>query len=115
MDADELTFKYAQENQPWTIEYAERNQYPAGKFRSPFMVNHCVLHITKALGKIARVLEEVDHSNDGPVPLDDGVVVIVNATADIVSSCLKICSIYGYSMAATLMMRVKEKNGVGYR
>jgi hypothetical protein len=114
MKPEELTFDHAQKNQPWAIEYAEREKYRAGSFRSPFMINHCVLHITKALGKIARVLEEVDHSNDSPVPLDENVEVIVLAAADIVSSCLKICSVYGYSMAHVLMRRVKEKNGTGY-
>lgn len=114
MNHEELTFDHAQKNQPWVLEYAERTRHETITFRSPFLVNHCVLHITKALGKIARVLEEVDHSNLGPVPSDYGVEVIVAASADIVASCMKICSIYGASLAATLMARVKEKNGVGY-
>jgi len=114
VSAEELTFDYAQKNQPWVLEYAERQRHDVNAFRSPFLVNHCVLHITKALGKIARVLEEVDHSNLGPVPDDDGVKTIVCASADIVSSCMKICSIYGVSLARTLMDRVLEKNGVGY-
>ena len=114
MKHEELTFDYAQKNQPWAIEYAERNRRYAGDFRSPFMVNHCVLHITQALGKIARVLEETDHSDLGPVPSDSGVETIVFAAADIVSSCMKLCSIYGYSLASVLMRRVKEKNGVGF-
>ncbi len=114
MKPEELTFDHAQNNQPWSIEYAHRNKHDTMTFRSPFMVNHCVLHITKALGKIARVLEEVDHSNLGPVPYDKDIETIVFAAADIVSSCMKLCSIYGYSLAAALMTRVKEKNGVGY-
>ncbi len=114
IDPDNLTFKHAQDKQPWTNAYAERNERKAEDFRSPFLVNHCVLHITKSLGKIATVLEDTDHSNLGPVPCDANVEIIVKATADIVNSCLKICTIYGTSLAYQLMQRVKEKNGVGY-
>ena len=114
MNHDQLTFDHAQRMQPWTIEYAKRHAHDVDIFRSPFLVNHCVLHITKALGKIARVLEETDHSNLGPVPSDEGVSTIVGATADIVSSCMKICSLYGRHLSAELMRRVLEKNGVGY-
>lgn len=111
---EELTFDYAQWNQPWTIEYAERHRHDVSTFRSPFMVNHCLLHIVKATGKIARVLEETDHSNVGAVPSDDNVKVIVFACADIVASCMKICTVYGGYLSDALMRRAKEKNGKGY-
>lgn len=114
MKTSELTIDHAQKTQPWVHPYADRNRYDSMGFRSPFMVNHCFLHITKALGKIAKVLEEVDHSNVGPVPLDSDIDVIMGAVADIVSSCLKISTVYGFSLARILSKRVLEKNGVGF-
>jgi hypothetical protein len=114
MKTEDLTFDFAQRNQPWVHPYAERHQSFVSDFRSPFMVNHCVLHITKALGKIAGALEETDHSNLGPVPSDANVSAITNAVADIVASCLKICAVYGCSLAHVLARRVREKNGIGF-
>ncbi len=109
-----LTFEQAQRTLPWTVPYAARHAHDVNAFRSTFMVRHVVLHAMKSLGKIAAELEAVDHSNWGPVPPDKSISIIMNCAADLVSAALKLAEIYGYSLAAVLMIRVREKNGVGF-
>lgn len=54
--------------------------------------HHAALHITKALGKLASELDDLDHKNGDPAPAVVDVSVVTNALADIVICAARVAS-----------------------
>lgn len=108
-DMTTLTIRHAQENQPWTVPYAEHIQ------DSPtphVLATHCTLHATKTLGKLASVFEALDHT-DEPIS-DEQREQVRGMAADLMTAALRFANLYKFDLAAALVERVEEKNGVEY-
>ena len=108
MKPDELTIYLAQTKQPWTVPYGE-NKWCVTNDEG--RLKHCLAHATKTLGKIADIIERLDHANHqwlSDVECD----AVGDLAADLVSVALQIGTTVSRSVAHALVRRVTEKNGV---
>jgi hypothetical protein len=108
MDASQLTIRFAQDHQPWMVPYSGGVLIAAAAHVPHILASHAVLHAAKSVGKLASVFEGADHGK----PVDAGLVS--DMTADLVTAALRLANLYKFDLAAALVERVKEKNGVGF-
>lgn len=118
-ESDLLTFRIAQENQPWTVPYAKGVLAAKSQGVPHILATHCALHAAKSVGKLAAVFEEMDHplneTGYGPsVPLDAGLQTIKDMSADLVTAALRFANLYNFDLGAELCRRVEGKNGRGF-
>lgn len=116
----DLTFKHAQQHQPWALPYARGVVRAADNGLVPhILASHCVLHAAKSVGKLAAVFEALDHpdynSDEGPsYPSSVELQTIRDMSADLVTAALRFANLYDFDLATELDRRVREKNGKGY-
>lgn len=110
LDAMNLTIYKAQTEQPWAQPYG---QYKHWVSNSEGQLKHAILHAQKSLGKIATIVESLDHS-DSQWLSDENLAAVGDLSADLVSAALRIGNVVGHSIAHALMRRAREKNGNGY-
>ncbi len=107
MNPDELTIALAQKEQPWTVPYG-RNKWWVTNDEG--RLKHCLAHAQKTLGKIADVIERLDHE-DRTWLSDAECDAVGDLAADLVSVALQIGTTVSRSVAHSLVRRVTEKNG----
>jgi hypothetical protein len=110
MDAKALTIWEAQLQQPWAVAYG---QYKHEVTSAVGQLKHAIFHAQKSLGKLASILEKLDHSDSSWLS-DEAMSEAGDLAADLVSASLRVGNIVGRSVAHSLVRRVKEKNGNGY-
>ncbi len=108
MNPDDLTIALAQREQPWTVPYGENKWWVVN---NEGRLKHCLAHAQKTLGKIAAVIERLDHSDHSWLS-DAECDEIGDLAADLVSAALQVGTTVSRSVAHALVRRVKEKNGV---
>ncbi len=111
MNADQLTFRRAQRDQPWTVPYAPGVMEAAQGPVPHILGTHLALHATKSVGKLCSVFEALDH---GAPPTLEQAQLLRDMAADLVTAALRIANLYEFDLAAELMRRVEDKNGVVY-
>jgi hypothetical protein len=109
MTPAELTIRHAQENQPWIIAYSLGVQLAESNVPH-IMGSHNALHAAKTVGKIAALFEQCDHTGVNLSPAQ--VAELGDMAADLVTEALRFANLYGFDLAAALVERVREKNGV---
>lgn len=113
--SEELTLHDAQHRQPWTVPYHpdfERVQMPGSGRLAYLHEEHAVLHAMKSVGKLAALYERLHHR--GGVLLDAEANEAMDMAADLLTVSLRLANLLGRDLAAHLMERVAQKNGVGY-
>lgn len=110
MQAEKLTLWEAQLEQPWSLPYGEFKHHVRN---CEGQLKHALLHANKTLGKIAVIVERLDHSENQWLS-DAELGEVGDMAADLVSVALRIGNVVGRSVVHALMRRVKEKNGNGY-
>lgn len=106
----ELTIRHAQHVQPWTVPYAPGILEAIDTGSVPYaMSNHAVLHAAKSVGKLAAVFEAADHGAPIGSPERDTIKAM---SADLLTIALRLANLHGFDLAAALVERVEEKNGV---
>lgn len=105
----QLTLWDAQMQQPWAQPYSDRHWVRSHEGQ----LKHAVLHAQKSLGKVATVLEGLDHSERSWLT-DEELDTVGDLAADLVSAALRMGNVVGRSVAHALIRRVKQKNGNGY-
>lgn len=109
MTASELTILFAQVNQPWVVPYS--TEFGTCLCLMPHLYGtHTVLHAAKSVGKLAAVFEEIDHTGEPPTPAQ--IEIVRQKCADLFTTCLRLANLYKFDLAAALVERVEEKNGV---
>lgn len=108
MDASQLTIRFAQVNQPWTVPYSGGVLIASDAHVPHILESHAVLHAAKSVGKLAAVFEGADHGR----PVDVG--LISDMAADLVTAALRLANLCDFDLATALVERVQEKNGVGF-
>lgn len=113
----ELTIRRAQKDQPWKLPYSPRFTREASGYRAVPAINHATLHLVKASGKIAAILEEFDHDprdSGGRTLTDEQFARLADASADVLASVLRIANVASIDLESALRKRAREKNGAGY-
>lgn len=108
MKPEELTIDLAQRQQPWTVPYGQDKWWVVN---DEGRLKHCLAHAQKSLGKIADVIESLDHQ-DRAWLTDAECDKVGDLAADLVSVALQIGTAVSRSVAYSLVRRVMEKNGV---
>src|SRR5271169_3478592 len=108
MTPDELTIYRAQREQPWTVPYGRDKWWVVN---NEGRLKHCLAHAQKTLGKIADVIERLDHADQQWLS-DAECEKVGDLAADLVSVALQIGTTVSRSVAHALVRRVMEKNGV---
>lgn len=108
MNAEDLTLYQAQKQQPWTVPYGD---YKWWVTNNEGRLKHCLLHAQKSIGKIATVVERLDHENRQWLT-DKECDDVGDMAADLISAALQIGTAVSRSVAHALVRRVKEKNGM---
>ena len=106
--AEDITIMHAQCEQPWTVPYGKHKWWVTD---NEGRLKHCLAHAQKTLGKIASVIEHLDHS-DRQWLLDDELDLVGDMAADLVTVALQIGTTVSRSVAHALYRRVIHKNGV---
>jgi hypothetical protein len=104
-----------QDNQPWTVPYAEGVEKAQRCFVPHILASHCVLHASKTVGKLAAVFEALDHPVPGrsygpPVPSDAQLQTIKDMAADLFTEALRFANLYDFRLSNEHARRVAEKN-----
>ena len=107
MKPEDLTISLAQRQQPWTVPYGQNKWWVTN---DEGRLKHCMAHAQKSLGKIATIIERLDHE-DRTWLLDDECDAVGDLAADLVSVALQIGTTVSRSIAHALVRRVTEKNG----
>ena len=107
-DPEDLTIYLAQTQQPWTVPYGKDKHWVTN---NEGRLKHCLAHAQKTLGKLAAVVEGLDHSDESWLA-DSTCDVVGDLAADLVSAALQIGTVVSRSVAHALVRRVTEKNGV---
>jgi hypothetical protein len=107
MKADDLTIFQAQTEQPWTVPYGENKWWVTN---NEGRLKHCLAHAQKSLGKIAAIVEKLDHENHQWLS-DAECDAVGDMAADLVSVALQVGTVVSRSVAHALVRRVTEKNG----
>lgn len=102
-----------QKVQPWTVPYSTAVVEAATRGLTHVYGSHAVLHAMKSVGKLAALFEAFDHRNDYD-PNEDEIVAMAAASADLVTAALRLANLYQFDLEDTLILRVGEKNGVGF-
>lgn len=118
-DRHELTIRYAQQQQPWTVPYSPGVESAARSRMVPhILASHCVLHAVKSVGKLSAVFEALDHYNNGQIKQEaltpEQLTTVRAMSADLVTAALRFANLYDFDLSDELEARVREKNGVGY-
>jgi hypothetical protein len=108
MNPEDLTIATAQRHQPWTVPYGKNKWWV---INNEGRLKHCLAHAQKTIGKIADIIERLDHS-DKQWLSDDECDKVGDLAADLVSVSLQIGTTVSRSIAHALVRRVKEKNGI---
>ncbi len=108
MNPEQLTIMLAQQRQPWTVPYGRNKWWVVN---DEGRLKHCLSHAQKSLGKIAAIIERLDHADNSWL-LDAECDQVGDLAADLVSVALQIGTVVGRSIAHALVRRVVEKNGV---
>lgn len=107
---DKVTLKHLQDTQPWTVPYSIHMTSAPAAVVQDRMGAHVVLHAAKTVGKLAALFETVDHTGN---PITDGQVdTIRDMAADLVTEAMRLANLYGFDLAANVVQRSEEKNGV---
>ena len=106
VDPESVTLYRAQREQPWTVPYGANKWWVTN---DEGRLKHCMAHAQKTLGKIAAVVERLDHT-DGWL-LDEECDEIGDMAADLVTVALQIGTAVSRSVAHALVRRVLAKNG----
>lgn len=108
MKAEDLTIMLAQTQQPWTLPYGAHKWWVTN---NEGRLKHCLLHAQKSLGKLAIIVERLDHA-DRQWLSDAECDEAGDLAADLVSAALQIGTVVSRSVAHALVRRVTAKNGM---
>lgn len=128
MNKKKLTIEHAQKHQPWTQPYATGVNKAKYSWVPHILGSHCVLHVSKSVGKLAAVFEALDHpaleyqanpdagcrALGAYKPTEAQLQTIKDMAADLMTAALRFANLYGFDLATELERRVLEKNGSGY-
>ena len=106
-DPRTLTLFKAQTAQPWTVPYGQHKHHVTN---SEGRLKHCLFHAQKSIGKIATIVEALDHSDRSWLS-DEELDHVGDMAADLVSVALQIGTTVSRSVAHALVRRVTAKNG----
>jgi hypothetical protein len=107
VNPETLTLYRAQREQPWTVPYGENKWWVTN---NEGRLKHCMAHAQKTLGKIATVIERLDHENRQWLT-DEECDHVGDMAADLVTVALQIGTAVSRSVAHALVRRVVAKNG----
>lgn len=107
IDPTEVTLYQLQTYQPWTVPYGKNKWWVTN---DEGRLKHCMAHAQKTLGKIAAIIEKLDHS-DGQWLRDAELDEVGDMAADLVTVALQIGTVVSRSVVHALARRVIEKNG----
>lgn len=114
MKPTELTIRYAQANQPWTLPYDPAVQTASHRAVPHILGTHTVLHALKSLGKLAAVYESLDHNVQPSAATRCEQFNTARAmAADLVTAALRFANLHAFDLATALSERVLEKNASG--
>jgi len=102
-----LTLYRAQCEQPWTVPYGKDKWWVTN---SEGRLKHCLAHAQKTLGKIASIIENLDHANRSWLT-DEECDQVGDMAADLVTVALQVGTTVSRSVAHALVRRVVAKNG----
>lgn len=108
MKPEELTIMQAQCEQPWTVPYGRDKWWVTN---DEGRLKHCMAHAQKTLGKIAAIVERLDHADRSWLN-DNECDEVGDLAADLLSVALQIGTTVSRGIAHALVRRVTEKNGV---
>lgn len=108
MKPEELTIFQAQREQPWTVPYGEGKWWVTN---NEGRLKHCMAHAQKTMGKIATIVERLDHQNRSWLT-DEECDEVGDLAADLLSAAVQVATVVSRSIAHALVRRVTEKNGV---
>lgn len=107
VNPENLTLYRAQCEQPWTVPYGANKWWVV---TNEGRLKHCMAHAQKTLGKIAAVIEHLDHA-DRTGLTDEECDAVGDMAADLVTVALQMGTAVSRSIAHALVRRVVEKNG----
>jgi hypothetical protein len=107
VDPGTLTLYRAQSEQPWTVPYGKNKWWVVS---DEGRLKHCLSHAQKTLGKIAAIVESLDHADRGWLT-DDECDQVGDMAADLVTVALQVGTTVSRSVAHALVRRVVAKNG----
>ncbi len=107
INPNELTLYRAQCEQPWTVPYGANKWWVTN---NEGRLKHCLAHAAKTLGKIATVIENLDHQ-DHQWLSDEECDQVGDMAADLVTVALQVGTAVHRSVAHALVRRVIAKNG----
>lgn len=108
VNPESVTLYRAQCEQPWTVPYGANKWWVTN---DEGRLKHCLTHAGKTLGKIATVIETLDHA-DRQWLTDEECDQVGDMAADLVTVALQIGTAVSRSVAHALVRRVRSKNGM---
>lgn len=111
MNVADLTVRFAQTHQPWTVPYSAAMLEAVDNGMPHLMGSHITLHAAKSVGKLAAVFERLDHSGEPDARVHEK-KVIMDMAADLMTAALRLANLYHFDLAEQLVARVEDKNGV---
>ncbi len=96
---------------PWGIEYSEAFQQSPSPFKD---FQHALLHVTKAGGKLAAIVEDADHGRPNLFPKQD----VEKYLADLVICAMRMANTNPtgkIDLQRAVIDRLESKNGVTLR
>ena len=107
VNPETVTLYRMQCEQPWTVPYGKNKWWVTN---NEGRVKHCLAHAQKTLGKIATIVEKLDH-DDRDWLSDAECDQVGDLAADLVTVALQLGTATFRSVAHALVRRVVEKNG----
>jgi hypothetical protein len=98
-----VTLRWLQQNLPWQGSYTEA--FESGPKHNHFV--HNVLHLAKAVGKLAAAVEPLDHHHS------EAVRHVSTALADVVICAIRLANVYPehpVDLETEVIKRLREKN-----
>ena len=101
-----------QRHQPWTVPYSSRFETASGAIHLPHLpAVHAVLHAMKSLGKIATILERLDH-REACDPSPEERTTVRSMSADLLTISMRLANLFAFDLGEALLERQAEKNPI---
>lgn len=111
----ELTLSELQSQLPWSINYADAFKLATYSGLPYLEFQHALIHVVKATGKLATMVEDADHGRDDvePFPLPE----MAKLLSDLVICALRMANVqprlgYRIDLGREIVRRLESKNGV---
>lgn len=100
-----FSLRHLQKHLPWTIPYSAEFEASAGENRQR-RIGHDILHVMKALGRIAADVEAADHTRPRKLQGD----TLAKEVADLVTCALHIARLEGFDLQDAVVKNSEARN-----